>query len=122
VYILASTKFSDAAYRWGIQKKETYAIVASIKHMQYILTGKYFIVEIDNKNATYLNTETSCIVTRWRHYMQTFYNCLRFIPGKSNTSDWLIRQYNLYNLYCEYNDNPNNTNPSDDIRKIDQNE
>jgi hypothetical protein len=28
----------------------------------------------------------------------------------------------LYNLYCEYNDNPNNTNPNDDIRKIDQNE
>jgi hypothetical protein len=46
---VASAKFSDAAYRWDIQKKETYAIVASIKHMQYILTGKYFIIEIDNK-------------------------------------------------------------------------
>jgi hypothetical protein len=55
-------------------------------------------------------------------YMKFFYNCLTFIPGKFNTSDWLTRQYNLYNLYCEYNDNPNNTNPNDDIRKIDQNE
>ena len=90
---LASAKFSDSAYRWDIQKKETYAVVASIKHMQYILTGKYFIIEIDNKNATYLNTETSSIVTRWRQYIQTFNNCLRFIPGKFNTSDWLTRQY-----------------------------
>jgi hypothetical protein len=119
---LASAKFSDVAYRWDIQKKETYAIVASIKHMQYILTGKYFIIEIDNKNATYLNTETSCIVTRWRHYMQKFYNYLRFIPGKFNTSDWLTRQHNLYNLYCEYNDNSNYTNPNEETRKIDQNE
>jgi hypothetical protein len=55
-------------------------------------------------------------------YMQTFYNCLRFIPGKFNTSDWLSRQYDLYNLYCEYNDDPNYTNPNDDTRKIDQNE
>ena len=55
-------------------------------------------------------------------YMKNVYNCLTFIPGKFNTSDWLTRQYNLYNLYCEYNDNPNNTNPNDDIRKIDQNE
>jgi hypothetical protein len=51
-----------------------------------------------------------------------FYNCLRCIPGKFNTSDWLTRQYNLYNLYCEYNYDTNYTNPNDDTRKIDQNE
>jgi hypothetical protein len=36
------------------RKRETYAIVASIKHMRYILKGKYFIIEIDNKNTTYM--------------------------------------------------------------------
>jgi hypothetical protein len=55
-------------------------------------------------------------------YMQNFYNCLRFIPGKFNTSNWLTRQYNLYNLYCECNYDTDYTNPNDDSRKIDQNE
>jgi hypothetical protein len=41
---------------------------------------------------------------------------------KINTSDWLTRQYNLYNLYCEYNYDTNYANPNDDTRKIDQNE
>jgi hypothetical protein len=104
---LASAKFSDIAYRWDIQKKVTYAIVASIKHMQCILTGKYFIIEIDNKNATYMRNATSCIAVRWNHYIQSFHNCTRFIQGKYNTSDWLTRQNNLYNLSDDSNANPN---------------
>jgi hypothetical protein len=104
---LASAKFSDIAYRWDIQKKETYAIVASIKHMKYILRGKYFIIEIDNKNATYMRNATSCIAVRWNHYILSFHNCTRFILGKYNTSDWLTRQNNLYNLSDDSNANPN---------------
>jgi hypothetical protein len=57
-----------------------------------------------------------------RTYAYIVYNCLRFIPGKFNTSDWLTRQYNLCNLYCEYNYNTNYTTPNDATKKIDQNE
>jgi hypothetical protein len=96
---LASGKFTDAAKKWGIQKKELFAIVASVKHMDYILTGKYFIIETDNKNITYLNSDTNSITVRWRQYLQTFFHCIRFLPGKYNTSDWLTRQYSLFHMY-----------------------
>ena len=102
---LASKKFSDSAYKWDIQKKESYAIVASVKAMQYILTGKHFIIETDNKNITYMSSDVSNIVSRWRQYLQQFHTCLRFISGKFNTSDWLTRQYHLYNLYTNIVDN-----------------
>ena len=102
---LASAKFTDTARKWDIQKKETYAIVASIKAMQYILTGKFFIIETDNKNITYLNSDSSSICNRWKLYIQSFHTCIRFLQGKFNTSDWLTRQYHLYNLYTNIIDN-----------------
>ena len=86
--------------------------------MEYILTGKFFIIEIDNKNSTYLNTESSFIVTRWRHFIQGFHNCIRYIQGKFNTSDWLTRQYNLFNLYLDSDINSfNASNPFDGRNK-----
>ena len=113
---LASAKFTDTARKWEIQKKETYAIVATIKAMQCILTGKFFIIETDNKNVTYLNTETSSICNRWKLYIQSFHTCLRFIQGRFNTSDWLTRQYNLYTHIIDNTDKPisylNNITPN----------
>ena len=41
-----------------------------------------------------------------------------FIPGKFNSSDWLTRQYALYNLYYNNNDNYNNSNPKDGLVPI----
>ena len=79
---LVSAKFSDTALKWDIQKKEAYAIYASIKKMSNILTGKYFVIETDNKNITFLESNETDIFIRWRLYIQTFHNCVRFLLGK----------------------------------------
>lgn len=97
---LESGKWSDTACKWDIEKKEACAIVLAFKKMSYILTGKYTIIETDNKNLLFMETATSSIIKRWRVYLQGFHTTLRHILAKFNTlSDWLTRQYHLYTLY-----------------------
>mmetsp|Transcript_10393 Transcript_10393/g.10015 ORF Transcript_10393/g.10015 Transcript_10393/m.10015 type:complete len:951 (-) Transcript_10393:1276-4128(-) len=94
---LCSGKFTDSAFKWDIQKKEACAIKLSIEASEYILRGKYFIIETDNKNMLYMGLSLIGIVVRWRVYIQSFHYCLRHLLAKYNTvSDWLIRQHNIY--------------------------
>ena len=96
---LVSAKFSGPAFKWDIHKKEAYGIVGSVKSLEYILRGKFFILETDHKNILLLEKNTTPIVVRWRLYLQTFWNCKRYLQGKFNSmGDWLSRQYNLFLL------------------------
>ena len=108
---LTSAKFSDSAKKWDIHKKEAWGIIGSLKSMEYTLRGKYFICETDNKNIIFLEQNTTPIVIRWRMFMQTFYNCRRFLNGKYNKlGDWLSRQYYLYRLLTDIENDNNNIN------------
>ena len=49
-----SHAFSGAAKRWPPHKKELFAIVASHKHWERWLRGKFHIVETDHRNLLYL--------------------------------------------------------------------
>ena len=96
---LASKKWSVAATRWDIGKKEACAMYMGVRALEYTLRGKYFIHETDNKNLLFYKENTTAIVIRWRIYMASFLSCTRFLLAKYNSiSDWLTRQYRLYYL------------------------
>ncbi len=105
---LESGKWSGAACDWDIEKQEACSIIMAFNKMQYLLTGKYVIIETDNKNLLFMETSTAPIVKRWRVYLQGFFTSLRHILAKYNkVSDWLTRQYCLFHAYTNYDDNHN---------------
>jgi phospholipid-translocating ATPase len=90
-----STKFSGAAIRWDIHKKEAFACYWGVKVFAYYLHGKEFVIETDHKNLLYMEKSEAAIVIRWRIYLQGFMVFLRHIAGKHNISDWGTRMYML---------------------------
>jgi hypothetical protein len=100
---LASKKWSKAAFRWDIGKKEACAMYLGVRSLEYTLRGKFFIHETDNKNMLFYKENTTAIVVRWKVYMSSFLSCTRFLLAKyNNISDWLTRQYRLYFLHREF--------------------
>jgi hypothetical protein len=94
-----SKKFSSAALRWDIHKKEAYAIFIAVSTFQFLLRAKKFIIETDHANLLYMEQNTAPIITRWRVFLQSFDTVLRHIPGKQNiVADWMSRQYSLSTL------------------------
>ena len=92
VLAYASHKFSGAAFRWDIPKKEAYALYFAVTSFSYYLNGgKFFVLETDHRNLLWMESATAAIVIRWRVNLQSFNFLLRDIPGKANKSDWLSR-------------------------------
>ena len=77
-----STKFSGAAIRWDIHKKEAFACYWGVKVFAYYLHGKEFVIKTDHKNFLYMEKSEAAIVIRWRIYLQGFMVFLRHIAGK----------------------------------------
>ena len=82
------TKFSGAAIRWVIHKKEAFACNWGVKVFTYYIHGKEFVIEMDHKNLLYMEKSEAAIVIRWRIYLQGIMGFLRHIAGKHNISDW----------------------------------
>ena len=94
VIAFVSKKFSGAAQRWDIPKKEAYAIYYSVKELAYYLEVKEFVVETDHANLVWIEKADAAIVVRWRLYLQNFAFRVRQIPGKANVfADMLSRMY-----------------------------
>jgi hypothetical protein len=93
----------------GHRKQEAGAIYMSIRAIEWILRGKYFIIETDSKNILFLEQSLPPSICRWRIFLQGFFTCLRFLLGKYNIiADWLSRQYCLY-LIDHYESHPVHT-------------
>ena len=96
VIAFVSKKFSGAAERWDIPKKEAYAIYYSVKELAYYLEVKHFVIETDHANLVWIEKSEAAIVIRWRLYLQGFAFKIRHIPGKANVfADMLSRMYSL---------------------------
>ena len=96
-----SYKFSDAAMRWDIHKKEAYAVYFGVKSFAFHLRMKPFIIETDHANLLFMERNETPIVIRWRIYLQHFQHALRKISGKANVvADWASRLHSLYGLDC----------------------
>ena len=72
VIAFVSKKFSGAAQRWDIPKKEAYAIFFSVKELSYYLEVKEFVIETDHANLQWIERAEAAIVVRWRLYLQNF--------------------------------------------------
>ena len=96
VISFVSCKFTGAAERWDIPKKEAYAIYYSVKELAYYLEVKPFVIETDHANLVWIEKSEAAIIIRWRLYLQGFAFKIRHIPGKANVfADMLSRMYLL---------------------------
>ena len=94
VIAFVSKKFSGAAQRWDIPKKEAYAIYFSVKELAYYLEVKEFVIETDHANLQWIEKAEAAIIVRWRLYLQNFSFKIKHIPGKANIfADMLSRMY-----------------------------
>lgn len=106
-----SHKFSGPATRWAVIKQEGYAIYAAVKHFEYYLRHKSFVIETDHSNLLYIEKSSMAIVQRWRLYLQSFpILAVRHIPGKlNNAADHLSR------IFCEDLDEQPASPPQDNL-------
>ena len=96
VISFVSCKFTGAAERWDIPKKEAYAIYYSVKELAYYLEVKPFVIETDHANLVWIEKSEAAIIIRWRLFLQGFAFKIRHIPGKANVfADMLSRMYRL---------------------------
>ena len=92
----ASAKLSDPATRWPIYEKELYSIVFGVKHFDYELRCKKFVIETDHRNLQWMENSVVPKVMRWRIYLSSFNFMIRHIPGKLNkVADWQSRMYHV---------------------------
>ena len=59
VHIVAFTshKFTKSELNWNIVEKECYAVIYSLRHYRHFLLNTHFIVKVDNRIITYLNSK-----------------------------------------------------------------
>lgn len=79
-----SQKFSHAAFKWDTICKEAYGIFASVRHFDYLLRGKNFILETDHRNLVWIEASVVAKIVRWRIYLQEFSFLLLHIPRREN--------------------------------------
>ena len=112
VIAFVSKRFSGAAQRWDIPKKEAYAIYFSLKDLAYYLEVKEFVIQTDHANLQWIEMAEAAIVVRWRLYLQNFAFKIEHIPGKAkHFADMLSRMYIIWQTYREEGSAEEDTEP-----------
>ena len=68
--LFGSKKFSKQARKWDMFNKEAFAMYFAIKECEYMLRGKFFILQGDHRNLKWIEASAVPKVIRWRIYMQ----------------------------------------------------
>ncbi len=71
---------------WSVPEKEAYAIVFAFQKLEYILRDSYFVLRTDHKNLTYINSEGSAKVRRWKLAIQEYNFDIEHIAGEENVA------------------------------------
>ena len=79
-----SKSFTKAQLGWGIPDKEAFAILHTLKTLDYLLRDTKFVLKTDHANLTYLTAEMSPKVQRWRQYISEYDFDIEFIEGEDN--------------------------------------
>jgi transposase InsO family protein len=70
--------------KWNTVEKEAYAIFYSITQLEHLLGNRQFTLKTDAKNLTYMNTEHTPKVKRWKLAIQHFDFDVQHIKGVDN--------------------------------------
>ena len=70
--------------KWSVYDKEAFAIFYALRKWAHYLQDIKFTLFTDHKNLTYINTEPSPKVTRWKVAIQEFDFDIAYIPGPDN--------------------------------------
>ena len=90
----ASRKLLDRETRYSTIEKECLAVIWAMKHFDFYLKGKRFILQTDHQPLTYLRNmqNNNGRLMRWALTLQSYDFSVEFIPGKENVlSDLLSR-------------------------------
>jgi hypothetical protein len=79
-----SQSFTRERLRWSVPEKEAYIIYYAFQKLEYLLRDVYFVLRTDHKNLTYINSEGSAKVRRWKMAIQEFNFDIEHIAGVDN--------------------------------------
>jgi hypothetical protein len=79
-----SKSFTRERLRWSVPEKEAFIIYYALQKLEYLLRDEYFILRTDHKNLTYINSEGSAKVRRWKLAIQEFNFDIEHIAGVDN--------------------------------------
>jgi hypothetical protein len=85
--------FNKQQRNWPTIEKECFAIVHTLKKLDYLLRDRPFTIKTDHRNLLYLNNSNiSSKVLRWKMFLQEFDFNIEHIAGKDNiVADGLSR-------------------------------
>ena len=75
---------SQQEIRWSTIEKECYAIVYTLKKLNYLVGDRPFTLKTDHKNLTYLDADANEKVKRWKIAIQQYDMTLEYIKGPLN--------------------------------------
>ena len=70
--------------RWSVPEKEAYAIYYTLRKWDYLLRDIKFVLHTDHRNLTFLNTDGSAKVKRWKLVVQDYDCDVQYIKGVDN--------------------------------------
>ena len=79
-----SKTLSKAEKKWSVYEKEAYAIFYALRKWEHLLQDVKFTLYTDHKNLTYLNTDPSPKVQRWKIAVQEYDFDIAYVPGEEN--------------------------------------
>ena len=98
----SSKKFDSIEQCWNIVEKEAYAIIYAVEKHRHYLIGKKFLLHVDNRVVTYLNSKRipkSGKLLNWALELSEYYFEIQHVPSKNNEiSDALTRIYAIATL------------------------
>ena len=105
-----SKALSKHQLNWSTIEKEAYAIIASIKYWDYLLSGRNFLLQTDHKNLIYISETSAPKVIRWKLALQEYSFQIEHIEGSKNIlADFLSRvptETSIFELIEETKEEP----------------
>jgi hypothetical protein len=79
-----SKAFAREQLHWSTPEKEAYAIFYSFQKLEYLIRDVHFTLQTDHRNLTFINTNGSPKVIRWKVAIQEYDFEIEHIPGHTN--------------------------------------